>query len=404
MLRVEFRSSATEEGDEFRGDDIRPSYPADIQDGDVALMVVTIVGDHADIGTPAGWVEETGSAFTDDLDVFGAARVFRRVCDGTESGDRVAPGMTVTGTAGTDPYQFQSSIAVYYNVDRAFPTRQRGARQDNATDLYTLPCTPDNDNDALVHLYGVKTFTADGDPTLDCENTRALSHSTSRQVTTAIGDDHIAVANSGLMTLAAARFGLAFHVWLKTATPPPPDTGGLGGPNILTGRSEPPVSARWRWFICDRSGNRVMTLTRLAKERKVMIRRNRPSSFVFTVPSDDPQMQVRLGDGQPILAKQYRTVKGYRYEDANGYPVEAPNGTWVIRFAGIVWQIQDKGDIDGHAFSTVTCVSPLAMLAKMPLATGTPGQRQHLIFDSIDAGEIIVTLIDNANTDAGFTP
>lgn len=147
-----------------------------------------------------------------------------------------------------------------------------------------------------------------------------------------------------------------------------------------------------------------MTLTRLATERKVAIRRNRPSHFSFKVPSDHPQMMVRLADGQPVLAKQYRTIKGYRYEDEFGYPAEAPDGVWKIRFAGIVWQIQDKGDIDGRAFSQVTVVSPLAMLAKMPLATGTPGERQHLIFDGIDAGEIIVTLIDNANADAGFSP
>lgn len=163
------------------------------------------------------------------------------------------------------------------------------------------------------------------------------------------------------------------------------------------------TSARWRFFVCARNGARLATLTRVATDRKISIRRNRPSSFVFTMPADDPQFLVRLGDGQPIISKQYRTIKGYRYEDENGYPADAPDGTWTIRFAGIVWQIQDKGDNDGHAFSTVTCYSPLIMIGKMPVATGTPGERTHLVFDGIDAGEIIVTLVDNANADAGFT-
>ncbi len=163
------------------------------------------------------------------------------------------------------------------------------------------------------------------------------------------------------------------------------------------------VAGRWRFFICSRGGVRLATLTRVATDRKIMIRRNRPSSVQFTMPADDPQFLVRLGDGQPIISKQYRTLKGYRYEDENGYPVEAPDGTWNIRFAGIIWQIQDKGDNDGHAFSTVTAVSPYVMLSKMPIATGTPGERTHLVFDGIDAGEIIVTLVDNANADAGFS-
>lgn len=162
------------------------------------------------------------------------------------------------------------------------------------------------------------------------------------------------------------------------------------------------ISARWRFFVCSRSGVRMASLSRLAKDRKIMIRRNKADGMSFVVPADDPQLSQMMDDGFPLLEKQLSTIKGYRYEDAHKRPVAPPNGSWKLRLALIVWQIEDNGDENGVAMSSVTAYSPMILLDKMPVVGVSPGSGMPLVFDDIDAGEIIATIVDNANTDAGF--
>jgi hypothetical protein len=162
------------------------------------------------------------------------------------------------------------------------------------------------------------------------------------------------------------------------------------------------VSAKWRFFLCSRSGVRIAGLSRAATNKKVGIRRNRPDSITFDIPSDDPQLSQMMDDGFPMLEKQLSVVKGYRLEDENGYPATVLTGTWVLRVACIVWQIEDNGDENGVAMSSVSAFSPLILLDKMPTIGVAPGTRFPLVFDSIDAGEVFAALVNAANTDAGF--
>lgn len=162
------------------------------------------------------------------------------------------------------------------------------------------------------------------------------------------------------------------------------------------------VSAKWRFFLCSRSGVKIAGLSRAATSKRIMIRRNRPDGFTFSIPADDPQLSWMMDDGFPMLEKQMTVVKGYRLEDAHKRPGTIANGTWTLRLACIVWQIEDNGDENGVAMSAVTCYSPLIMLNKMKTVGVTPGTHVPLVFDSIDAGDLIATLVDAANTDMGF--
>lgn len=152
------------------------------------------------------------------------------------------------------------------------------------------------------------------------------------------------------------------------------------------------VGSRWRFFVCARTGVRLSALGTRAKDRKLQFRVNKPDVFSFTIPSDSVECVQDVGDGYPLISKQRRVVKGYRRE----------NGTWTIRFAGIIWQVEDTGEEE--AFSSVTVYSPYVMLQKMPaLPQNTPvGTVFNLQFDGLDIGKFIVQLVDNANKQAGF--
>lgn len=144
---------------------------------------------------------------------------------------------------------------------------------------------------------------------------------------------------------------------------------------------------KWRFYLCNRRGGILAPLVN-AKEVKIGMRRNKASTLTFRVPSNEPLIAAIMDDGWPVLTKQRRTVRGFRFEPVDGVM------TWKCRYAGIVWQTQDKGDKEGNAWTAVTCMSPMIMLTRIPVV-GEVGSTQHLFFDGIDEGEIIVSTIQN---------
>lgn len=149
----------------------------------------------------------------------------------------------------------------------------------------------------------------------------------------------------------------------------------------------------WRLVLCDLNGVALSVLTSIARGRQLSLRLNRPSSLVFTVPSDDPKVATVHTDGMPLLEDKVRVVKAFRKElGADG------RYHYVIRFTGYVWQLQDDGDADG-AHTQVTCYDPLQLLSKR-LCRDSLGVIKHSAF-ATDAAQIAKALVDRTISYAG---
>jgi hypothetical protein len=106
--------------------------------------------------------------------------------------------------------------------------------------------------------------------------------------------------------------------------------------------------------------------------------------MTFRVPSDHPAIAGLHSDGFPLVDPIRRTVKAWRSEiAADG------TRTWALRFAGLVWQVEDDGDPD-TAWTQVTAFDPLQSLYKRVTT-------QSRAFTNVDGGTIARTLVDEAN-------
>jgi hypothetical protein len=118
-------------------------------------------------------------------------------------------------------------------------------------------------------------------------------------------------------------------------------------PAVLT--STP--SADWRWDLCDRYGVVIQTLDPYVMGREMIFDLNRPCSVAGRVASNNAVINATYVDGFPYLSPGNRTLKCWRYE----------GGSWVLRFAGIVWQVSDEGDTD-TSYTSFTAFDPWQFL------------------------------------------
>jgi hypothetical protein len=115
------------------------------------------------------------------------------------------------------------------------------------------------------------------------------------------------------------------------------------------------ATAQWRFVLCDLNGVPISILSSIATERRLQFPLDRPAVLNFTVPSESPHVNILHTDGDPYLSCGNRTIKAYRKE--------YDETTWTLRFAGIVWNLQDNAD--GNTCKTqVTAYDPMQLLTK----------------------------------------
>ncbi|MEZ5101155.1 MAG: hypothetical protein R3C15_15415 [Thermoleophilia bacterium] len=142
-------------------------------------------------------------------------------------------------------------------------------------------------------------------------------------------------------------------------------------------------------MLCDRLGNPITLLGPFSRDRSFTFRLNQPSSFTFRVPADHTDVAALHVDGHPRLTKIRRTVKAYRQEhQADG------TSLFVLRFAGIVWDLADDGAAT-DAWTTAVAYDPLKRLETR--LCGTPETGYVFERTDTDAATIVRDLVDVAN-------
>lgn len=161
--------------------------------------------------------------------------------------------------------------------------------------------------------------------------------------------------------------------------------------------SHPPVF--WRFVICELDGTPISIVTSLANDVLLQYRLNRPAMLSFSVPSDDPLVNILHTDDYPYVSCGNRVVKGFRKVPPG--EVNSPGG-WQIEYVGRIWQIGDQGDGDTTRTS-VTCYDPLKVLEKRLVRNSAGSAAKQVKFWGEPGTDIIQTLIDRTHTFKGAT-
>jgi hypothetical protein len=140
----------------------------------------------------------------------------------------------------------------------------------------------------------------------------------------------------------------------------------------------------WRISVCDLSGNKLAGLQRIASKRRLSYRLNRSAQLEFELPADDPRtLQVQAG----------RTVKAWRKEGS----------TYVLRYAGFIWQVSDEGDENTYK-TKVVCFDPFqaAALRLVRDASNNVPADGKVTFTAVEAELIIRQLLGRTNAGGGI--
>lgn len=179
----------------------------------------------------------------------------------------------------------------------------------------------------------------------------------------------------------------------------------------------------WRFVVADLACATITLLDHLASSRNVTYTLNAPAVASGNVPSDNPEVNIIEGGsltGDPFLSYSDRLLFGFRREGPDG----SNAGPWIIRFAGILMQLEDAAQSD-DAVSTYTAYDPWQYLMSRPVRNpslelpgtdglsynATPGSQiaRDLIVNTIAAdGSVFVdvdggTLETTADLDINFT-
>lgn len=115
--------------------------------------------------------------------------------------------------------------------------------------------------------------------------------------------------------------------------------------------------AAWRFILGDLLGRPIANLTPIAKDVGLGFRLLRPDALTLRVPSDHADVGGLHTDGHPKVDSLRRTLRAYRRERQSDGSYE-----WTIRFAGVVWNLQDVGD-EASAWTTISAYSPMQRLS-----------------------------------------
>lgn len=146
----------------------------------------------------------------------------------------------------------------------------------------------------------------------------------------------------------------------------------------------------WTFQLCDLQGRAISTLTGVAYDRKFQFRHNRPTSFTARVPSGQGSVNTLHTDGLPYLEQNVRVLKAFREE-------LQPTGNMlgVIRFAGVVFLVQDQSDTD-QCFSTFTAYNPLMMLARRLVYDASTPPSSTIVTFTADDISILKTIVERS--------
>ena len=120
----------------------------------------------------------------------------------------------------------------------------------------------------------------------------------------------------------------------------------------------PPVF--WRFVLCNKNGKPISMLDGIASDVRFDYILNRAAVMSFSVPSEDPRVNILHTDGDPYLDVGDRVMKAWRKTPIGS--TETPGG-WELKFAGRVWSLEDTGDGD-TVRTSVVCFDPLKILEK----------------------------------------
>ena len=167
-------------------------------------------------------------------------------------------------------------------------------------------------------------------------------------------------------------------------------------------------SPPWRWVVTELDGTVVTFLDHLAMDRIITYRLNDSALAECRVPSDNPEVNILQSVGtmgsEPFVSEGDKLLFCFRRENPTSDPV-----TWVVRFAGILMQIEDEAASDERsvAYSHLTAFDPWEYMNHRPVRslssstdTGLPGE-DGLSFTATDAGVIAATLLRNTIVEDG---
>lgn len=150
-------------------------------------------------------------------------------------------------------------------------------------------------------------------------------------------------------------------------------------------------SPEWRFVVGDLVTFETLSfLDKLATQRSATFTLNQAASAEGVVPSDNPEINIPWPtiDADPFLTEGSRVLWGLRKEGS-------PN-VWVIRFAGIIMQLEDTAQSD-NAYSHYTAYDPWQYLLSRPVcnADGSLPGPNGISFSGERVDVIAATLLGN---------
>lgn len=156
----------------------------------------------------------------------------------------------------------------------------------------------------------------------------------------------------------------------------------VGGPVISGGID--------RWDL----GLRTITfLNRLATNVQMVYQLNAPAQMTGDVPSDDPEINIPVQDGDPFVSYNSRVLWGMRRENnTSGVP-------WVCRFAGVLTINEDEASSDDPV-THLTAHDPWMWANSLPVvnADGSLLGQDGLVYTATRADVIAKEVYENAIT------
>lgn len=122
----------------------------------------------------------------------------------------------------------------------------------------------------------------------------------------------------------------------------------------------------WRFVVLDLQTFETLSfLDHIATQRSVTFVLNGPAVAIGVVPSDNPEVNIPwpAADDDPFVSEGTRALLGFRREGLTGSDEDGP---WVIRYAGMILQLEDVAESD-DAFTHYTAYDPWQYLMSRPV-------------------------------------
>lgn len=160
--------------------------------------------------------------------------------------------------------------------------------------------------------------------------------------------------------------------------------------------TNPDVDVDWRFDLCEggasnpSAGSFIANLDPFVTDRQLVMNLNRPQSMTGKIAANNDLVNSTYTDGLPYLGEGYRTLKAYRFEA----------GEWVIRFAGIIWTVDDEGD-ENAAYTSFAAFDPWQMLMSGAMIRRNDGNLKKTVTLANNAAAAVKRHIDKRIEFAG---